>query len=140
MRRGSAILPCYSDAWWISRAVKSILAQTCEHFEPVIIDDGSTEGSYEMMASHLCDERMRYFYQENRGFSAAVNRGIKEGSGSLISFIGQDDLWMPDKLEVIVYSLLTNLARVKPHRISKSARLVVYRSALKSCRLVVGKF
>jgi len=43
---------------------------------------------------------VRYIYQENRGFSAAVNRGIKESSGSLIGFIGQDDLWMPNKLEL----------------------------------------
>jgi glycosyltransferase involved in cell wall biosynthesis len=78
------------------------LAQTYRDFELIIIDDGSTDSSKEMVASHLPDERVRYIYQENRGFSAAVNRGIKEGSGNLIGFIGQDDLWMPNKLELQV--------------------------------------
>jgi len=54
------------------------------------------------VASYLFDERVRYIYQENRGFSAAVNEGIKESSGDLIGFIGQDDLWVPHKLELQV--------------------------------------
>ena len=98
----SVILPCYNGSRWISRAIESVLAQTYEHFELVIVDDGSTDNSKEMVASHLSDERVRYVYQRNRGFSAAVNRGIKESSGSLIGFIGQDDMWMPNKLELQV--------------------------------------
>lgn len=96
----SVILTCYNGARWIARAIESILAQSYEDFELVIIDDGSTDNSKEVVASYLCDKRVHYIYQENRGFSAAVNRGIKESSGSLIGFIGQDDLWMPNKLEL----------------------------------------
>jgi len=102
MQKVSVVLPCYNGARWISRAVESILAQTYRDFELIIIDDGSTDNSKEIVALHLSDERVRYIYQENRGFSAAVNRGIKESSGSLIGFIGQDDLWMPNKLELQV--------------------------------------
>jgi glycosyltransferase involved in cell wall biosynthesis len=102
MQNVSVVLTCYNGARWISEAIESILAQTYEDFELVIIDDGSTDNSKEMVALHLSDERVRYTYQENRGFSAAVNRGIKESSGSLIGFIGQDDLWMPNKLELQV--------------------------------------
>jgi glycosyltransferase involved in cell wall biosynthesis len=95
----SVLLPCYNGTRWISRAVESILAQTYEDFELVIIDDGSTDNSKEMVALFLSDKRVRYIYQENRGFSAAVNKGIKESKGDLIGFIGQDDLWLPNKLE-----------------------------------------
>ena len=100
MRNVSVVLTCYNGSRWISRAIESILTQTYEDFELVIIDDGSTDNSKEIVASHLCDERVRYIYQENRGFSAAVNRGIKESNGDLIGFIGQDDQWMPNKLEL----------------------------------------
>jgi len=102
MWKASVILPCYNGPRWIADAVESVLAQTYEDFELVMIDDGSTDNSKEIVASYLCDERVRYIYQENRGFSAAVNRGIRESRGSLIGFIGQDDLWMPNKLELQV--------------------------------------
>ena len=77
----SVILPCYDGSRWIRRAIESVLAQTCERFELVIVDDGSTDNSKEMVASHLSDEKVRYVYRRNRGFSKAVNRGIKESSG-----------------------------------------------------------
>lgn len=102
MKNVSVVLTCYNGAQWIGEAIKSVLAQTYRDFELLIIDDGSTDHSKEIVASHLSDERVRYIYQRNKGFSAAVNRGIKESSGSLISFIGQDDLWMPNKLQLQV--------------------------------------
>ncbi|MCK4434621.1 glycosyltransferase, partial [Candidatus Bathyarchaeota archaeon] len=98
MRNVSVVLTCYNGARWISRSIESVLAQTYEDFELVIIDDGSTDNSKERVAFYLCDERVRYIYQENKGFSAAVNKGIKESTGNLIGFIGQDDMWMPNKL------------------------------------------
>jgi glycosyltransferase involved in cell wall biosynthesis len=98
----SVILPCYDGARWISDAIKSVLAQTYEDFELVIVNDGSTDDSEKIVASYLSDKRVRYICQENKGFSAAINRGTKESSGNLIGFIGQDDLWMPNKLELQV--------------------------------------
>lgn len=102
MKNVSVVLTCYNGSRWINEAIESVLAQTYEDFELVIIDDGSADNSKEIAAAHLSDERVRYIYQENRGFSAALNRGIKESSGGLIGFIGQDDLWMPNKLELQV--------------------------------------
>jgi len=102
MKKVSVILTCYNGARWISEAIASVLAQTYRDFELLIIDDGSTDNSKEIVASYLSDKRVRYIYQSNRGFSAAINRGIKESSGSLIGFIGQDDLWLPNKLELQV--------------------------------------
>jgi glycosyltransferase involved in cell wall biosynthesis len=95
----SIILACYNGARWIGKAIESILTQTYKDFEILIIDDGSTDNSKKIVNSYF-DQRVRYFYQRNRGFSAAVNRGIKESRGNLIGFIGQDDLWMPNKLEL----------------------------------------
>ena len=94
------ILPCYNGAQWISQAIESVLAQTYKDFELLIIDDGSTDNSKDIISSYLYDKRVRHIYQENRGFSGAVNRGIKESHGDLIGFIGQDDLWLPHKLEL----------------------------------------
>src|SRR5208337_849330 len=100
MKKVSVILPCYNGARWISRAIESVLAQTWGHFELVIIDDGSTDNSKKIILPYLSDERVQYIYQDNRGFSAAINRGVAESRGCLICFIGQDDLWMPNKLEL----------------------------------------
>lgn len=98
--RVSVILPCYNGARWVGQAIESVLAQTYRDFELIIIDDGSTDNSKEIIASYLHDKRVHYIYQQNKGFSAALNRGIKESNGNLIGFIGHDDMWMPNKLEV----------------------------------------
>ncbi|NHV60337.1 MAG: glycosyltransferase family 2 protein [Candidatus Verstraetearchaeota archaeon] len=102
MPKVSVILPCYNGSLWISDAVKSVLHKTYDDFELVIVGDGSTDNSKSIISQHLSDERVHYIYQKNRGFSGAVNRGIKESKGDLIGFIGQDDIWMPNKLEVQV--------------------------------------
>ena len=102
MQKVSVILTCYNGARWIGKAIESVLAQAYKDFELLIIDDGSTDNSRDVIASYLYDKRVHYIYQENKGFSAAVNRGITESNGSLIGFIGQDDIWMPNKLELQV--------------------------------------
>ena len=68
MKKVSVILTCYNGTRWISEAIASVLAQTYRDFELLIIDDGSTDNSKEMVASYLSDERVRYIYQSNRGF------------------------------------------------------------------------
>jgi glycosyltransferase involved in cell wall biosynthesis len=102
MPKISIILPCYNGARWISQAIESVLAQTYEDFELVVVDDGSRDNSREIVSTYLHDERIRYIYQENKGFSGALNRGIRESRGEFIGFIGQDDLYMPNKLQVQV--------------------------------------
>lgn len=100
MHYASVILPCFNGSRWIAKAIESIVAQSYKHFELVIVDDGSKDNSKEIIAPYLDDERIRYIYQNNRGFSAAINRGLRECKGDFIGFIGQDDLWMPNKLEI----------------------------------------
>lgn len=94
----TVILPCYNGARWIVKTIESIQAQTYPNFELLIIDDGSIDCSRRNIESFLRDGRIRYIYQNNQGFSAALNRGLKESKGEFISFIGQDDLWIPEKL------------------------------------------
>jgi glycosyltransferase involved in cell wall biosynthesis len=96
----SVILTCYNGAKWIERAIQSILAQTEADFELIIVDDGSTDNSKALITCFLHDERIHYFYQKNQGFSGAINRGIIESRGQLIGFIGQDDIWLPNKIEI----------------------------------------
>nr|MDO8044211.1 glycosyltransferase [Candidatus Baldrarchaeota archaeon] len=102
MPKVSVILPCYNGARWISEAIESVLNQTFEDFELIVVDDGSTDNSREIVTSYMDDKRVHYIYQKNRGFSAAVNRGLKESKGDLVGFICQDDLWLPDKLKLQV--------------------------------------
>ena len=94
----SVVLPCYNGARWIDQAIDSVLSQSYPDFELVIINDGSTDSSEKKIIPYLRDKRVRYISQRNSGFSTAINRGIKENRADLISFIGQDDVWMPEKL------------------------------------------
>jgi glycosyltransferase involved in cell wall biosynthesis len=96
----SVILPCFNGSHWVSKAIESVLAQSNKHFELVIVNDGSTDNSEEVIAPYLRDKRIHYVCQKNSGFSAAINRGIRESSKPLIGFIGQDDMWLPEKLEL----------------------------------------
>ena len=100
IQKVSIILPCFNGARWLNMAIESVLAQTNENFELLVIDDGSTDASRKIVFSYLHDKRIHYVYQSNQGFSAALNRGIKESCGDVIGFIGQDDLWLPNKLEI----------------------------------------
>jgi glycosyltransferase involved in cell wall biosynthesis len=98
----SVILPCYNGARWLKASIESVLAQTYHNIELLVIDDGSTDESKKIINFYSFDERLRYIYQKNRGFSAAINTGVRESIGSLLGFIGQDDLWQPDKVEIQV--------------------------------------
>lgn len=95
----SIILPTYNRAHLLSRAIQSVLDQTYQDFELIIVDDGSTDNTEEIVKS-FNDERIKYIWQgENKGVSAARNTGIKMAKGKYIAFQDSDDEWMPEKLE-----------------------------------------
>jgi glycosyltransferase involved in cell wall biosynthesis len=98
----SIILPCFNGARWLRFAIDSVLSQTYGNFEFIIINDGSTDSSEEIILSYLSDKRITYVDQKNKGFSASINRGIRESNGEFIGFIGQDDIWLPNKLKLQV--------------------------------------
>jgi glycosyltransferase involved in cell wall biosynthesis len=92
----SAIIPTYNRGWIIKEAVDSVMSQDYRDFELIIVDDGSTDNTPEILNSYRGD--ILVFKQENQGVSAARNRGIAEASGRFIAFLDSDDLWLPQKL------------------------------------------
>lgn len=102
----SVIVPVYNVERYLSDCVDSILAQTLQEFELLLIDDGSTDRS-----ALLCDEyaakdpRIRVFHQENKGQSAARNFGIAHARGEWVCFVDSDDLIHPQMLEILYHAV-----------------------------------
>jgi len=96
----SAIMPTYNRAAYIGRAIESVLEQTYGHIELIIVDDGSTDHTIEVVEGYLADKRIRYIFQRNAGAAAARNRGLALRKGKLIAFIDSDDFWEKNKLEI----------------------------------------
>jgi glycosyltransferase involved in cell wall biosynthesis len=94
----SVLLPVYNGARFVSRAIESVLGQTYQKVELVIVNDGSQDNSAEVIRPYLRDERVRYIEQVNRGVAAARNRALREATGEFVGLIDQDDVWLPDKL------------------------------------------
>jgi glycosyltransferase involved in cell wall biosynthesis len=99
MPRVSVIIPTYNRAALLPRAIDSVLAQTYQDFDIVIVDDGSTDGTRAVVEAYG-DPRIRYLgLSKRRGVSAARNAGIAQAAGEWIAFIDSDDEWLPEKLE-----------------------------------------
>src|SRR3972149_8313204 len=94
----SVITPTFNRSDFITFSIESVLRQTCPDFEMIIVDDGSTDGTGEIVNKYLHDERIRYYWQENLGQSTARNKGINLSSGEYICFLDSDDIYKPDKL------------------------------------------
>jgi glycosyltransferase involved in cell wall biosynthesis len=106
----SAIIPTYNRAQCVPRAIESILAQrgVGEEFEveAIVVDDGSTDATEEVVRRY---SRVRYIRLPSRqGVSAALNHGVRASTGSFLSFLGDDDVWLPHKLELQVAVLSAN--------------------------------
>lgn len=95
----SVIIPTYNRAHLLGRAIRSVLNQTYQDFELIIVDDGSSDNTDELVKS-FDDIRIRYLkHKKNRGGAAARNTGIKAAKGKYIAFQDSDDEWLPEKLE-----------------------------------------
>ena len=96
----SVVVPTYNRAYCLGRALESVVGQTYANWELIVVDDGSTDGTAEMVqAGYGSEGRMRYIRQANAGVSAARNAGIREARGEYVAFMDSDDVWKPWKLE-----------------------------------------
>lgn len=90
------IIPSFNRAATLKRAIDSVLGQTYKHYEVYVIDDGSTDGTEELIKSYT---GIHYIKQENKGVSSARNIGIRTSHSEWIAFLDSDDEWLPNKLE-----------------------------------------
>jgi len=97
MPRVSVIIPTYNRSRFVVEAVESVLCQSYDDFELIVVDDGSTDDTSSVLAAF--GGRIRVIRQQNRGPAGARNRGLSEASGELICFLDSDDLWLQRKLE-----------------------------------------
>lgn len=96
----SVILPTYNRADLVSRAIESVLDQTFEDFELIVVDDGSTDETKQVV-DRIDDPRIEYIrHEENQGGAAARNTGIEAATGEYLAFLDDDDEWLPRKLEL----------------------------------------
>jgi len=103
----SVVMPCYNHEKYVKEAIESIIQQTYENIELIIINDGSTDNSHKIILeiANICKDRFkrfRYIDKKNEGIAKTLNIGIGLSKGTYISFLASDDVIMPDKIEVLV--------------------------------------
>ena len=96
----SVIMPSYNSAKYIEDSIRSVLKQTYEKWELIIVDDCSIDDTESIVKKFLVDDRIRFFKNEsNSGAAVSRNFALKEAKGRWIAFLDSDDLWLPEKLE-----------------------------------------
>ena len=98
--RVSVVIPTYNRADFVREAITSVLQQDYPDIELIVVDDGSRDGTAAVVSEFA--PAVQYLWQENRGVSAARNRGVAASTGDLIAFLDSDDLWLPNKVSAQV--------------------------------------
>lgn len=97
----SVIMPAFNASKYIQESICSVIAQTYSNWELIIVDDGSTDNTANIILKNCTlDTRIKYFYQENGKQGKARNLGISHSKGKYIAFLDADDIWCPEKLEI----------------------------------------
>jgi glycosyltransferase involved in cell wall biosynthesis len=107
MPKVSVIIPSYNHAHYIARSVESVLTQTLGDLELIVVDDGSTDNSRDVLHS-LHDSRLRVLEQTNQGAHAAINRGLAEAKGEFLAILNSDDEYRPERLTKLIPVLAAN--------------------------------
>ncbi|RWX49091.1 Glycosyl transferase family 2 [Candidatus Electrothrix marina] len=120
----SVIVPTFNRAGFLEQAIGSVLNQSLACGEILVIDDGSTDATSEVVRkiSGRAEVPVRYLYQENKGASAARNKGIAEARYDLLCFLDSDDRWAPRKLELQMEAM-----EQQPHYLISHTREIWYR-------------
>lgn len=96
----SVIIATYNKSNLILRTIQSVINQTFQDFELIIVDDGSDDNTLEVIKKiSVKDKRIKYIYQKNQGYASALNNGISLSNGKYIAILDDDDEWLPEKLE-----------------------------------------
>ncbi len=129
----SVVIPLYNKEAYITATIESVLAQSFQDFEIIIVNDGSTDGSVAKVKA-FTDNRIRLIHQENGGVSVARNRGIEEAKYEWVALLDGDDLWKPEYLQTLWnlhlkypecrvcatnYEFMDHTGRVTPTKINK---------------------
>jgi glycosyltransferase involved in cell wall biosynthesis len=102
----SVVIPCFNASRYIAAAIRSVQEQHWKPLEIIVVDDGSTDGSAELVASAFPEVRL--IRQANQGAAAARNHGVRQASGTWIAFLDADDIWLPGKLAAQADKLLAD--------------------------------
>jgi hypothetical protein len=105
-RKASVVIPTYNHAHYVGDAIQSVLDQTYDNYEIIVVDDGSQDNTHQIVADF--GNQVRYIWQENQGLSAARNTGIRAAEGELIGLLDADDLYEPDFLSTLAFTLEAN--------------------------------
>ena len=142
----SIIIPTFNRSWSLKRAVDSALVQDYRHREVIVVDDGSTDQTQELLAGY--GDKIRILVQENKGVSAARNLGIQESRGNFIALLDSDDAWEKNKLSCQMAFFQSNPGamicqteevwirkgkRVNPKKKHKKPSGMIFEPSLKLC-------
>ncbi len=142
----SVIIPTFNRSWTLKKAVDSALVQDYRHREVIVVDDGSTDQTQELLAGY--GDKIRILVQENKGVSAARNLGIQESRGNFIALLDSDDAWEKNKLSCQMAFFQSNPGamicqteelwirngkRVNPRKKHKKPSGMIFEPSLKLC-------
>ena len=106
----SIIMPSYNTGAYIKKTIQSVINQSYQNWELIIVDDCSTDNTDEAVQPFLNDMRIRYIKNEvNSGAAISRNRALMEAKGKWIAFLDSDDLWVPEKLEKQIHFMEINI-------------------------------
>ena len=97
MNKVSVIIPNYNNAHYLGKAIQSVLRQSFKDYEIIVVDDGSTDNSKDVVSTF--GDKVRYIWQENKGLGGARNTGINASNTEFIGLLDADDEWKPFYLE-----------------------------------------
>jgi glycosyltransferase involved in cell wall biosynthesis len=118
----SIIIPTYNRARFLPEAIRSVQGQMFEHWELIIVDDGSVDDTKQVCQTYLKDERIKYVYQTNKELNGARNTGVRHAKGAFCCFLDDDDRFLPEHLSSLNSSINTQTSEFGIFRVNMKMR------------------